>query len=753
MKNLLIKSIGIAILGLFVAVNAFAQQEGDYRSAAEGDWSAAATWEVYQGGSWTAAATAPTGSETITVTGEDTVSVDVAVSVTGQLVSAETGVVMVSDGSLEIASGGVYEHNRDAGQIPTATWNAGSTIRITGVTEEAPENSNQSYHHIVFNSPGLISNEHMSLDEVTISGDVRVEDTGSARWYLTSADPEDTSSVTIEGDLYVEGGQFAVQGTSGALTVFDVHHYGDIIVTGGNFSIARGSQGSGSGTTTWYLYGGDFSLSDAAMQNSNPTAGNASLVFAGAGTQQMAVTNIDYAGGDIHFHVSDSTTLEITTDFTANGQIVNEGVIDAQGSLTFTDGGIYVHARDAGTVPTATWEEGSTAMFTGITSDAPEDRGQDYFNLTLDTPNMLSNNDLSLDGNTISGDLTVISSGESRWRLVGGDSGELTIMGDVVIDTASVETQGTSSLTDVVVHHYGDVIVNGGNLSVSRGSQGSGMGTTLWYLYEGDFSMTDGESRNSNPTDGNARFIFASGGTQVLTLDGDTEVEDLSIEVADSTTLDLGTSEIGGDGIFWLQDGATVATAHADGIGGNLQTEGEIVLGQMASFVFNGTEAQVTSEMMPTTVHDLVIDNEAGVTLSQATTITGTLRLVNGVFDNTIPFTLSAGATLVVEGGSLLIPVAAESTVDLPTEFQLYANYPNPFNPSTVIRYDIKEQADVTVTVYDAAGRLVKQLVSKNHAPGRYEVEWNAAGQASGVYFYQIRAANWSATRSLLLVK
>src|SRR5690606_13613352 len=607
MKHTHKKSLGLFLLGFLLATSAFAQEEGDYRSAADGDWSNAATWEVFESSAWAAAAAAPNGSEVITVT--DSVSVDVAVSISGTLAVADEGYVTEDEGALEIADGGVYEHARDGGRIPTATWASGSTLLITGVTQTAPDNRNQSYHHVIFNTPGLLSNLNMAFNEVTIGGNVTVKNTGSARWYLTSASAQDTARVTILGDVIVEDGQFAVQGTSNAMTGFEGHHHGNLTVTGGNFSLARGSQGSGSGSTIWYLYEGDFMLSDAAMQNSNPTPGQAAIVFAAGGTQQMSVQNVDYAGGDIHFEVADSTTLEIADGFTANGQILNRGEITPLGALTFLEGGVYVHARDGGTVPTATWEEGSTALFAGIVSSAPANRGQDYYHLTLDTPDMSSNLDLSLGGHTIGGNLSVLSSGSSRWRFVGGSDAEITIQGDVVVQNASLETPGTGSATTVVVHHWGDVVVENGNLSVSRGSQGGGTGTTHWFLYEGDFTMTNAESQNSNPTPGSARFVFASGGTQTLTIEEGENISNLSIEVSDSTTLDLGLSEIVGSGIFWAQDGATLATAHPDGLAGNLQTSGDINLGTAPSITFNGTEGQSAGTLFPDTLQTLTIAN------------------------------------------------------------------------------------------------------------------------------------------------
>ncbi|QXD14464.1 T9SS type A sorting domain-containing protein [Rhodocaloribacter litoris] len=753
MRIVLTIATALWLLSPGLANRAQAQQAGDYRAVANGTWSAAATWETFDGTNWVAAATAPTGSETITIAGDDTVRVDAAVTVTGYVRVAEEGVLLVDGGSLQFADGSTYEHARDGGDLPSAEWAAGSTYLLTGTEQDAPGNRNQNFHHLTINTPALGRNRDLGLNGVTIGGDIRVISTGSNRWQLTSASAGDSSVVTILGDVYVEDGQFAVQGTGNALTTFIVHHYGNIVVTGGNFSAARGSQGSGSGTTTWYLYGGNFTLSNAATQNSNPTPGNARFVFAANGTQQLAFENVDYAGGQVHFEVADSTMLEIGDGFALNGWLINRGEVTPLGTLTVMDGAVYEHARNGGTVPSATWMEGSTALFTGITTDAPENRGQDYHHLTLDTPDLASNRDLGLDGHTIGGNLSVLSSGSARWRLVGGSSGTVVIKGDLIVRDASFETQGTSSPTDVVVEHYGNVDVDGGEFSISRGSQGSGTGTTLWYLYGGNFTMANARTRNSNPTPGNARFIFAGGGTQHLTLGADNQIDDLSVEVSDSTTLDVGTSEIGGAGVFILQSGATLATAHPDGVAGSIQTSGPVTLPDDARFEFNGTEAQVTSTAMPAVVQDLVIDNAAGVTLSQETTINGVLVLRAGVFDNTIPFTLGSGASISFEGGSLLIPVASEEEADLPSEFALYPNYPNPFSTSTLIRFDLKEAAHVTLTVYDVTGREVAELMNDQRGPGRYQVEWNAAGLSSGVYFYRIRAGSWQETRSLLLAR
>ena len=89
----------------------------------------------------------------------------------------------------------------------------------------------------------------------------------------------------------------------------------------------------------------------------------------------------------------------------------------------------------------------------------------------------------------------------------------------------------------------------------------------------------------------------------------------------------------------------------------------------------------------------------------------------------------------------------------LPTTFELNANYPNPFNPSTTIEYSVPHQGLVTVKVYDVLGREVATLVNDNHAQGRYKVTWNAAGLSSGLYIYRMTAKDYKSVRKMLLIK
>ena len=88
-----------------------------------------------------------------------------------------------------------------------------------------------------------------------------------------------------------------------------------------------------------------------------------------------------------------------------------------------------------------------------------------------------------------------------------------------------------------------------------------------------------------------------------------------------------------------------------------------------------------------------------------------------------------------------------------PDEYILFKNYPNPFNPSTTISYQLPKDGFVTLIIYDILGREVKTLVNEFKSQGRYSVNFNASNLASGVYIYRIKVNDFSTSKKLLLMK
>ncbi len=92
-----------------------------------------------------------------------------------------------------------------------------------------------------------------------------------------------------------------------------------------------------------------------------------------------------------------------------------------------------------------------------------------------------------------------------------------------------------------------------------------------------------------------------------------------------------------------------------------------------------------------------------------------------------------------------------------PLQFELHNNYPNPFNPSTTIRFSIAENSNVKIVIFDQVGQEVKVLVDDHFSAGTYQETWNAEENgnslSSGVYFYFIKAGNFLQTKKMLLLK
>jgi PKD repeat protein len=94
---------------------------------------------------------------------------------------------------------------------------------------------------------------------------------------------------------------------------------------------------------------------------------------------------------------------------------------------------------------------------------------------------------------------------------------------------------------------------------------------------------------------------------------------------------------------------------------------------------------------------------------------------------------------------------------EVPERFALYANYPNPFNPNTKIKFDIPQGLGknelVKLTIYDILGKQVAVLVNEPLSPGKYSADWDALNFSSGVYFYRLEAGSYADTRKMTMLK
>ncbi|RMH62145.1 MAG: T9SS C-terminal target domain-containing protein, partial [Calditrichaeota bacterium] len=85
--------------------------------------------------------------------------------------------------------------------------------------------------------------------------------------------------------------------------------------------------------------------------------------------------------------------------------------------------------------------------------------------------------------------------------------------------------------------------------------------------------------------------------------------------------------------------------------------------------------------------------------------------------------------------------------------FILYPNYPNPFNPETVIRYNLSRSMDISLSVYDISGRRIARLIHARQSAGTHSIRFNATSIASGIYLYTLNGAGMQSSRTMLVMK
>jgi hypothetical protein len=90
---------------------------------------------------------------------------------------------------------------------------------------------------------------------------------------------------------------------------------------------------------------------------------------------------------------------------------------------------------------------------------------------------------------------------------------------------------------------------------------------------------------------------------------------------------------------------------------------------------------------------------------------------------------------------------------DLISEFIIHQNFPNPFNPTTTIKYHIPELCFVTINIYDVLGNEITTLVNEERPAGAYTIQFDSNGLSSGTYFYRIKAGSFIKTKKMVLLR
>jgi hypothetical protein len=159
----------------------------------------------------------------------------------------------------------------------------------------------------------------------------------------------------------------------------------------------------------------------------------------------------------------------------------------------------------------------------------------------------------------------------------------------------------------------------------------------------------------------------------------------------------------------------------------------------------NGTSMGVTFSGWGSTLYagvwlNATTGDSIGASSGQMTNGIATLNVPSFTTDVLLLITLNSNTGLIEEENA-------------PREFWLSQNYPNPFNPSTTIRFSLPHSEFVDLRIHNVLGEEVATLVSENVTAGTHEIEWNARGLPSAVYFYRLVAGAYTQTKKLILLK
>lgn len=136
--------------------------------------------------------------------------------------------------------------------------------------------------------------------------------------------------------------------------------------------------------------------------------------------------------------------------------------------------------------------------------------------------------------------------------------------------------------------------------------------------------------------------------------------------------------------------------------------------------------------------------------------VTGSITSISQMPRSAMTFTaLSNNNKLYIasEDSNLVVIGIKNISNEIPNEFSLSQNFPNPFNPVTKINFQVKQNADVKIVIYDVNGREIETLVNQRLSAGNYSADWNAANYSSGIYFCRMITKEFSQIQKMILTK
>ena len=735
--------------------------KGEFQSFQSGNWNNVNSWARNDGSQWIhPAPNVPDTSDgvitileghTLTVTGNDTID-QLVVAAGGTLVINKNAalhikndvatdmmvegiiinhgaVTMQPQATISFLNEGKYYHRQDGGSIPSATWRPNAACIIDSVKQTVPEGINQDFFNFNWNCPEQTGLLNMMWNDIKIGGSVTILNTGTGRLEMCAPGTGNAAVVDIKGDFVQSGGSFTTTGTTNANTTITINHAGNILVTGGNFSICRGSQG-GSGTSLWKLTSGGISLTNCTTQNDNNTG--AKFVFSGNDNMQtLSLSDVTYSAGGLPVEIDDGAILDIGTSvlegdgkFTLNagGMLITAHSNGLNGSIATT--GTVLFNNDAGYGFKSTSAQVTGILIPGTVRNLYIDNGA---GVTL-SKNIVINGNLEMRSGFLSLGSYKISYGPEGFLTYSGSASQTT-HDEELPETGGPEKLVVSNTDDLTLHasrtintiELNGILLLGTNIltadSVSNASVNN-------------YIETDEGGILKLNTVGASQKLFPVGTPLSYTpvwITNDGTVDTIGVSVTPDATP---AANIGRVKVKWdiLENTS----------GGGDYTLQFGWLGRVEELAFRQDRTNKAKIFYLTTM----VEAGSGDYTMQ--------------FD-AAPYTVSRAGIgdLGLFGVGAFGPLSADpdNSSGIPLKFSLEQNYPNPFNAATSIEFSIAKETPAKIIIYDLLGRKVATLVNKRLKPGIYSARWDAGKNASGIYIYKLITDTYVHARKMVLIK
>ncbi|MFH0758907.1 MAG: family 43 glycosylhydrolase [Bacteroidota bacterium] len=733
--------------------------EGEFRSSQSGNWNDIHTWERHNGTTWIQPApNVPALSDgpvtildghTVTVTMNDSAD-QLSIAPGGTLVIDQGVLFQVKEGigtdltvegmirnsgtinldslaSISFDKNGVYAHEQDGGIIPAAIWRPSATCQIDSVKGTAPSNGNQDFYNVLWNCPDQTGDLGMKWDGNTIGGNITIQSTGSGSWQMCEPEIGSEAMVTINGDIIQSGGRFASNATENASTSIEINHFGNIVVSGGDFSVSRGSQG-GSGTTLWNLTG-NVSLTDCSTQNSNSTG--AKFIFTkDEDMQTLALLDVIFGDGGFPVEVDSGTILDMGTN-----------VLEGNGSFHLKSGSTlltaHVNGLDGSVATTGTkiFDKAANIGFYGSEAQVSGASMPDTVNnlIISNSAGVTLSNTLVIIG-TLEMENGMLSAGSNE--LVYGANASLQYSGSTAQTTTSAEFPSSGGPENLIIDNIRGVTLHDSR-TVGR----------LDLLRKLDLGANTLTADSTAVINSNAYIITTDGGVLQMASLGASEV-----------LFPVGTT---GYAPVWIKNSGTAKTI---GAGVVIDTDEDSYEGRVKvkwnltedppgngeyTLQFGWITSMENAEFKADRAGNARIFNMSDST--EAGTGDYTMQLL------TSPRTLSRGGITklgqFIVGSLIDVTGVDEPLESIPKNFILHENYPNPFHLTTTIDVTIREASHIKIVVCDLLDKEIATLINERLDPGVHSVQWNSMDQASGIYIYKLITENSVQARKMMLIK